>query len=133
MVSLIFLESATTTNTILQRAGNFFSKLVNRFVAGFMQMAQYLGRQISEFLVGVMEQVASNIPGVTDQQSAVIAGQVRIELENWNAIFPIYEALTCMTIILTFRIAVGIWRAFMTMMWNAGNIHNAMPKIGGTG
>lgn len=120
-------------NTILQRLGHFFGRLVFAIVAAFANLFTAIGKIVLNFVLGIFEQVLDRLPDITPDGAAVTVNFARNELEKWNVIFPIYEALGCIGVILAFRYLIMCYRGFCTLMWNMGNIHNAMPKIGGTG
>lgn len=120
-------------NTVLQWIGYYFGKLVNVLIAAFMQVAQWLGQYVASFAIGIIANMVSAIPGVTADDGMAAATFARGELEKWNHLFPVYESLSCLTVILTFRLAIGAYRAYHTAVWHASNLHNSLPKIAGTG
>lgn len=117
----------------LERLGYYFSTFVNYLISGFIQIVMAIGKIVVGFFTGVIVRLIEQMPSVDPQQASAAASFARNELEKWNYIFPIYEALGCLTLILYFRMVIGVYRAFCTMIWNASNMHNALPKIGGTG
>lgn len=120
-------------NSFLQILGYFFAKLVNVLIAGLMQAIQWVGVKVASFAIGMVSAMLSAIPGVTFEDAFHAGAIARAELEKWNYLFPVYESLSCLTVIFAFRIAIGIYRSYHTAVWHAANLHNALPKIAGTG
>lgn len=118
---------------LIQRLGYLFGRAIHAGVTAFMQAVMYIGKIVLSFVAGIIEELFASLPGITSDQALQAASFARTELEKWNNLFPIYEAFGCLTIIFTFRMTVALYRTFMTMLWNGSNLHNLLPKIGGTG
>lgn len=119
--------------TLLQRFGYLLSKMIAGIVSAFFASSQYIATLLINIMTGFIAELMSRIPGVSSEEAFSVANQARHYLEEWNSIFPVYEALVCISLLFGFRIMIGMYRAVITIIWNASNLHNALPKFFGTG